>query len=63
MLLRCSGQLRLGPGAVIGLDFGAALRLGAALGHDLRPLAELLPVGEAGMTKALTEQIRTSDHP
>jgi hypothetical protein len=59
--MHCSGQLRIVAGAVIGLDIVAALRLGEALGHDLRPLAELLPAGEAGMIKALNEQIRTSD--
>jgi hypothetical protein len=61
VLLRCSGQLRLGAGAVVGIELQAALVVGAAFGHDARALAELLPAGEAGMTKALNEQIRTSD--
>lgn len=56
MLLRCSGQLRVTHGAAIGIDVGAALRLGEALGHDLRPLAELLPAGEAGTVKGLNQQ-------
>ena len=55
MLLRCSGQLRLGPGAVIGLD------LGEALGIEPGPLAELLPSGEAGLLAALNQQTATSD--
>ena len=63
MLLRCSGQLRVTHGAAIGIDACAALRLGEALGYDVRPLAELLPAGEAGMIKALNEQISTSNLP
>lgn len=55
--MRCSGQLRVVPGAVIGLDLAAALRLGEALGHDLQALAELLPAGEAGLVKALNERL------
>mgnify|MGYP005839662631 CR=1 FL=1 len=56
VLMRCAGQLRMVPGAVIGIDLGAVLALGAALGHDLAVLAELLPAGEAGMVKALNER-------
>jgi hypothetical protein len=56
VLTRCSGQLRVALGAVIGLDFDAALRLGEALGYDLYALAELLPAGEAGMVKTLNER-------
>jgi hypothetical protein len=61
VLTRCAGQLRIGAGAVVGLDLEAALALGTAFGHDARALAELLPAGEAGLLKALNEQIRTSD--
>jgi hypothetical protein len=39
-------QLRVGMGGAIGLDFGAVLALGAALGADQRMLAELLPAME-----------------
>ena len=60
VLTRCAGQLRLGQGAVIGLDLAAAFRLGEALGHDPGPLAELLPAGEAGMLSALNGRIGAS---
>ncbi|WP_337875599.1 hypothetical protein [Elioraea sp.] len=63
MLIRCTGQLRLAPGAVIGIDLAAALRLGEALGYDAHALAELLPAGEAGLVKALNERIRSDDLP
>ena len=63
VLLRCSGQLRIVAGAVIGLDLGAALCLGEALGHDRRALAELLPAGEAGLLAALNQQTPASDLP
>lgn len=56
VLTRSSGQLRIAPGAVIGIDIGVALSLGEALGYDLQALAELLPAGEAGMVKALNGQ-------
>lgn len=57
MLQRCSGQLRAIPGAVVGLDFGAALAIGVALGYDATALAELLPAAEAGMVAALTTRL------
>jgi hypothetical protein len=58
VLLRCSGQIRVIPGAAVGLDFAAALAVGAALGYDAAALAELLPAGEAGMIAAINERIR-----
>lgn len=61
ILTRCAGQLRVVPGAVIGLDFGAALKMGAAAGYDAAGLAELLPAGELGMVEALNERLRR-DH-
>ena len=62
VVLRCSGQLRFAPNAavVIGIDIAAALSLGAALGHDLHALAELLPAAEAGLVAALNRYL-TSD--
>lgn len=63
MLTRCAGQLRIAPGAVIGIDLAAALRLGEALGYDLPALAELLPSGEAGMVKAVNAQGQSDYHP
>jgi hypothetical protein len=55
VLLACQGQLRLAPsGHVVGIDMNAALRLGAARGHDLDVLSELLPAAEAGLVEALS---------
>jgi hypothetical protein len=54
VLLACQGQVRLTPtGHVIGIDMDAALRIGAARGHDLAALSELLPAAEAGLVEAL----------
>jgi hypothetical protein len=54
VLLACQGQLRLASnGHVIGIDMDAALRIGAARGHDLGVLSELLPPAEAGLVEAL----------
>jgi len=54
VLLACQGQLRLVPsGHVIGVEINAALRIGAARGHDLAGLSELLPAAEAGLVEAL----------
>ena len=51
-VLACQGQLQLAPsGHVIGLDMGAALRIGAARGSDLAVLSELLPAAEAGLVE------------
>lgn len=57
VLLRCSGQLRVVPGAVIGIDFGAAFAIGQALGYDALALAELLPAAEAGMVSAINTRL------
>ncbi|MFZ1415339.1 MAG: hypothetical protein WAS73_12285 [Defluviicoccus sp.] len=59
VITRCSGQLRLAPqaGIVIGIDMSAALVLGAALGHDVHALAELLPAAEAGLVTALNARM------
>lgn len=57
VLTRASSQLRIAPGAVIGIDLVAALRLGEILGHDLQALAELLPAGEAGLVKAMNNRL------
>jgi hypothetical protein len=54
VLLACQGQPRLAPsGHVIGIDMDAALKLGAARGHDIAVLSELLPAAEAGVLEAL----------
>jgi hypothetical protein len=59
VITRCSGQLRLAPnaGIVIGIDLTAALAIGAALGHDVYALAELLPAAEAGLVAALNARL------
>jgi hypothetical protein len=57
VLLRCSGQLRTVPGAVVGIDFSAAFAIGQALGYDPFALAELLPAAEAGMIPALNTRV------
>ena len=54
VLLACQGQLRLAPsGHVVGIDMGAALKLGAARGCDLAVLSELLPAAEACLIETL----------
>lgn len=59
MILRCSGQLRLAPqaGIIIGIDMSAALAIGAALGHDVHALAELLPAAEVGLVAAINTRL------
>ena len=55
-LLRCGGQLRIAAGGiVVGLDLQVAMMMGTALGHDPIALAELLPAGEAGVVRAMTD--------
>lgn len=39
-------------GAVIGLDYGAIIVMGAALGADLELLAEVLPMAEPAIVSA-----------
>ncbi len=55
--LRCAGQLRMAQWTVIGLDIGAAIKIGEALGYDAPALAELLLSCEAGMVAAMNEKI------
>ncbi|MDD3183580.1 MAG: hypothetical protein PHD48_12385 [Alphaproteobacteria bacterium] len=57
VILRCSGQLRMGGLGIAGLDMEAALKVGEALGYDLHALAELLPSCENGMMEALNRKI------
>ncbi|MDG4601453.1 MAG: hypothetical protein P9C55_01695 [Defluviicoccus sp.] len=59
MILRCSGQLRLAPHAsiIIVIDMSAGLAIGAALGHDVHALAELLPAAEAGLVAAINTRL------
>ena len=56
--MRLTGQLRVIPGAVLGLDMNAALAMAEALGLDTLICAELLPDIEAMMVRGLNAQIR-----
>jgi hypothetical protein len=59
LLLACRGQLRLAPsGHVIGIDMGAALKLGISRGCNLPVLSELLPAAEAGVGQGVVSQYR-----
>lgn len=42
---------------VIGLDMGAALKIGEALGYDRTGLAEFLPSCESGMVSAINAKV------
>lgn len=52
--------MRAIPGAVLGLDMGAALAIAQALGVDALVAAELLPAIEAVMVRKVNEQIEVS---
>jgi hypothetical protein len=54
---RLTGQLRVVPGAVLGLDMTAALAMAQALGVDTLVAAELLPEIEAMMVRGLNDRI------
>jgi hypothetical protein len=58
LALRLTGQLRVLPGAVLGLDMTAALAVAEALGLNTFVCAELLPEIEAMMVRGLNAQIR-----
>ena len=64
LVQRLGGQVRvaggMSGGAVLGWDLGAALQLGAALGHSSLVIAELLPPIEAVMVRQLNEQSSSS---
>ena len=44
-------------GAVLGLDYVAALSMAGALGYDLAGIAELLPAVEIGMVSGMTKTL------
>jgi len=51
--MACLGQLRLAPpGHVIGIDFGVAMKVAEARGHNLAVVSELLQAAEAGLVEA-----------
>jgi hypothetical protein len=57
--LKSAGQLRVVPGAAIGLDFGVCLALAHALGYDPVAAAELLSAMEPAIIAALNARITT----
>lgn len=59
-MLRCAGQLRLVPGAAIGIDLNACFGMGAGLGYDATGLAELLPAAEAGTIAGFNERMKSN---
>jgi hypothetical protein len=54
---RLTGQLRVVPGAVLGLDLIAALAMAQALAVDTLVAAELLPEIEAMLVRGLNARI------
>ena len=58
LVQRLGGQMRVAGSAVLGWDIAAALQLAAALGHDGRAVAELLPPIEAVMVRRLNDAMR-----
>lgn len=55
---RLGGQMRVIPGAVVGLDMVAAFAMARALGVDEGLVAELLPGIEAVMVRRMNEQVK-----
>lgn len=50
-------------GVPVGLDFGAVLQMGEALGADSELLAETLPDFEAAVMASLNDDIEDSEDP
>jgi len=57
LLRRCSNQLRIAGGSVIGIDLGAALALAEAIGLSPLVTAEILTDAEAAVVSALNRAI------
>jgi predicted dinucleotide-utilizing enzyme len=55
---RLGGQMRVIPGAVVGIDMVAAFELARALGVEARFVAEWLPGIEAVMVRRMNEQAK-----
>jgi hypothetical protein len=66
LIERCQGQIRTaGLGQIIGLDYGAVLKMAELLGLNMIATAALLPFAEAGFLegmKQLQEQDRSVSH-
>lgn len=56
LVTRLYGQMRVAPGAVTGVDLGAALAMAAALGVNPLVVAEWLPPIETRLVKAMNDQ-------
>jgi len=54
--------MRVGMGGPYGLDFGAIMTMGAALGADLELLADVLPGIEAARIGGLSGEEEGDDH-
>ena len=54
LIERCQGQVRIaGFGQVVGLDYGALLKMAELLGLDTQAVAALLPFAEAGFVEGM----------
>ena len=53
LIERCQGQVRVaGFGQIVGLDYGAVLKMAELLGLNMKIVAALLPFAEAGLLRA-----------
>lgn len=59
MLLAGSGQLRTMGGLIVGLDLGAVLALGAAMGACMATLAEMAAAIEPIAVQKINERLRS----
>ena len=66
LLERCQGQVRVaGFGQIVGLDYGAVLKMAEFLGLNMAAVAALLPFAEAGLIEGmrrLRDQNGESEH-
>jgi len=53
---RCQGQVRVaGFGQIVGLDYGAVLKMAEFLGLNMAAVAALLPFAEAGFIEGMKQ--------
>ena len=56
LIERCQGQVRVaGFGQIVGLDYGAVLKLADLLGLNMTAIAALLPFAEAGLLEGMKQ--------
>ena len=56
LLERCQGQVRMaGFGQIVGLDYGAVLKMADLLGLNMKIVAALLPFAEAGFIEGMEQ--------